>query len=159
MIGFLSKIFGGNKSEKDVKKITPQVAKINSFVTQYQSLTNDQLRNNTVEFKQRIRQHLNAIDEDINTKKENAENLPVTNINEKDVIYQEIDLLKKERDKQIEVILQEILPEAFATMKETARRFKDNATLESSATELDRILSVKKDHITIQGDKVIFTNT
>ena len=159
MIGFLSKIFGGNKSEKDVKKITPQVAKINSFVTQYQSLTNDQLRNNTVEFKQRIRQHLNAIEEDINTKKENAENLPVTNINEKDVIYQEIDLLKKERDKQIEVILQEILPEAFATMKETARRFKDNATLESSATELDRILSVKKDHITIQGDKVIFTNT
>ena len=159
MIGFLSKIFGGNKSEKDVKKITPQVAKINSFFTQYQSLSNDQLRNKTAEFKQRIQQHLSAIDQDINVKKENAENLPVTNINEKDVIYQEIDVLKKERDKQIEVILQEILPEAFATVKETARRFKDNSTLEGTATELDRTLSVKKDHITIQGDKVIFTNT
>jgi preprotein translocase subunit SecA len=159
MIGFLSKIFGGNKSEKDVKKITPQVAKINSYFTQYQSLTNDQLRNKTVEFKQRIQKHLSAIDLEINTKKENAENLPVTNINEKDVIYQEIDVLKKERDKQIEVVLQEILPEAFAAVKETARRFRDNPTLESTATDLDKTLAVKKDHITIQGDKVIFTNT
>jgi preprotein translocase subunit SecA len=159
MIGFLSKIFGGNKSEKDVKKITPQVAKINSYFTQYQSLTNDQLRNKTVEFKQHIQQHLSAIDLEINTKKENAENLPVTNINEKDVIYQEIDVLKKERDKQIEVVLQEILPEAFAAVKETARRFRDNPILESTATDLDKTLAVKKDHITIQGDKVIFTNT
>ena len=159
MIGFLSKIFGGNKSEKDVKKITPQVAKINGYFTQYQSLSNDALRAKTTDFKNRIQQHLRAIDEEINTKKENAENLPVTNINEKDVIYQEIDLLKKDRDKQIEVILQEILPEAFAAVKETARRFKENSTLESTATELDRTLAVKKDHITIQGDKVIFTNT
>ncbi len=159
MIGFLSKIFGGNKSEKDVKKITPQVAKINGYFTQYQSLSNDELRARTTDFKNRIQQHLSAIDEEINTKKENAENLPVTNINEKDVIYQEIDLLKKDRDKQIEVILQEILPEAFAAVKETARRFKENSTLESTATELDRTLAVKKDHITIQGDKVIFTNT
>ncbi|MEO6733532.1 MAG: preprotein translocase subunit SecA, partial [Ferruginibacter sp.] len=158
MIGFLSKIFGGNKSEKDVKKITPLVAKINGYFTQYQSLSNDALREKTGEFKARIRQHLSSIDEQINTKKEDAENLPVTNINEKDVIYQEIDLLKKEKDKQIEVILQEILPEAFAAVKETARRFKDNATLEGTATELDRTLAVKKDHITIQGDKVIFSN-
>ncbi|MBC7689670.1 MAG: preprotein translocase subunit SecA [Aquabacterium sp.] len=159
MIGFLSKIFGGNKSEKDVKKITPQVAKINSFFAQYQSLSNDELRVKTAEFRLRIQQHLSAIDEEINTKKEQAENLPVTNINEKDVIYQQIDVLKKDRDKQIEVILLEILPEAFATVKETARRFKENATLESTPTELDRTLAVKKDHITIQGDQVIFTNT
>jgi len=159
MIGFLSKIFGGNKSEKDVKKITPQVAMINGYFTQYQSLSNDQLRAKTVEFKQRIAQHLTAIDEQINSKKEYAENLPVTNINEKDVIYQEIDLLKKDRDKQIEVILQEILPEAFAAVKETARRFKDNTTLACTATALDRTLAVKKDHITIQDDTVIFTNT
>jgi preprotein translocase subunit SecA len=159
MIGFLSKIFGGNKSEKDVKKITPQVAKINGFFTQFQLLSNDQLRAKTAEFKQRINQHLTVIDEQINSKKELAENLPVTNINEKDVIYQEIDVLKKERDQQIEVVLQEILPEAFAAVKETARRFKENASLESSATELDKILAVKKDHITIKGDKVFFTNT
>ncbi|MCW3090663.1 MAG: secA, partial [Ferruginibacter sp.] len=159
MIGFLSKVFGGNKSEKDVKKITPLVGKINGYFTQYQSLSNDQLRAKTVEFKERIRQHLSAIDEQINSKKEQAENLPVTNINEKDTIYQQIDVLKKDRDKQIEVILEEILPEAFAAVKETARRFKDNTTLECTATELDRTLAVKKDHITIQGDTSIFSNT
>jgi preprotein translocase subunit SecA len=100
MIGFLSKIFGGNKSEKDVKKITPLVAKINAYFTEYQSLSNDQLRSKTTDFKDRIKKHLSALDEEISTKKDTAENLPVTNINEKDVIYQELDLLKKERDKQ-----------------------------------------------------------
>ncbi len=159
MIGLLSKIFGGNKSEKDVKKITPLVAKINGFFTQYQSLSNDALRAKTTEFKNRISLHLGNIDEQINAKKENAENLPVTNINEKDVIYQEIDVLKKERDKQIEIILLEILPEAFATVKETSRRFMENKSLECTATELDKTLAVKKDHITIQGDKSIFANT
>ena len=158
MIGVLSKIFGGNKSEKDVKKITPQVGKINHFFTQFQSLGNDELRAKTSEFKQRIQEHLSTIDEQINSKKEIAENLPVTNINEKDVIYQEIDVLKKDRDKQIEVILQEILPEAFAAVKETSRRFKENLTLECTATELDKKLALKKDHITIKGNQSIFSN-
>ncbi|MEO6548873.1 MAG: preprotein translocase subunit SecA [Ferruginibacter sp.] len=158
MLGFLSKVFGGNKSEKDVKKITPLVGKINGHFIQFQSLSNDQLRAKTVDFRNRISQHLGVIDEEINSKKEQAENLPVTEINEKDIIYQQIDGLKKERDKQIEVILEEILPEAFAAVKETARRFKDNASLECTATTLDRTLAVKKDHIIIEGEKSIFSN-
>ena len=101
MIGFLSKIFGGNKSEKDVKKISPQVEVINRFFTEYNSLSNDALRNKTHEFKARIQKHLGAIDEQINTKKADAENLPVADINQKDVIYQEIDARKKDRDKNI----------------------------------------------------------
>ncbi len=159
MIGFLSKIFGGNKSEKDVRKITPQVEKINGFFTQYQSLGNDELRGKTQDFKSRIKAHLAEVDAEITSKKEQAENLPVTEINEKDVIYQEVDRLKKDRDKKIEEILQEILPEAFALVKETARRFKENAVLESTATELDKTLAVKKDHIRIEGDRSTFSNT
>jgi preprotein translocase subunit SecA len=159
MMSLISKIFGGNKSEKDVKKITPLVGKINEFFNQYQSLTNDQLRNKTTEFRSRIQQHLSTIDEQINNKKEAAENLSSENINEKDTLYHEIDALKKDRDKQIEEVLQQLLPEAFAVMKETARRFKENSTLESSVTELDRTLAVKKDYIRIEGDKVIFNNT
>ena len=159
MLGLISKIFGGNKSEKDVKKITPQVAIINEFFQQYQSLDNDALRNKTQEFRQRIHQHLAAIDEQIAAKKTAADELPVEAINEKDVIYQEVDALKKDRDKQIEVILQQLLPEAFAAVKETSRRFKENATLESTATELDKKLAVTKGHISIQGDKSIYTNT
>ena len=159
MIGFLSKIFGGNKSEKDVKKISPQVEVINRFFTEYNSLSNDALRNKTHEFKARIQKHLGAIDEQINTKKADAENLPVADINQKDVIYQEIDALKKDRDKNIEEILLEILPEAFAVVKETARRFKGNSFLESTATDLDRTLAVTKKHIRIESDKAIFSNT
>jgi len=159
MIGAISKLFGGNKSEKDVKKITPQVEKINRFFTEYQSLSNDELRNKTNEFRQRIASHLTAIDNQINDKKTAAEELPIADINGRDIIYKEIDELKKERDSQLEVVLLEILPEAFAVVKETSRRFKENTTLESTATELDRMLSVKKDNIIIEGDKAIYKNT
>src|ERR1700733_15348228 len=99
MIGFLSKIFGGNKSEKDVKLITPQGGKINEFFNAYQSLSNDQLRNKTVEFRERISEYLSELDTQINTKKEEAENLPVDDINGKDSLYHEVDELKKERNK------------------------------------------------------------
>ncbi len=159
MAGFLSKLFGGNKSEKDVKKITPQVGKINEFFYQYQLLSNDDLRSKTQEFRERIQQYLLVINEEIKTKRITADELSVEAINEKDIIYQEVDKLKKDRDKQIEEILQELLPEAFAAVKETARRFKENSTLENTATELDRKLAVTKDHISIQGDKSIFNNS
>jgi preprotein translocase subunit SecA len=159
MLGIISKLFGGNKSEKDVKKISPQVEKINQFFTQYQSLSNDALRNKTVEFKERIAAHLTAIDKEIAEKKQAAEELPVDNITGKDLIYKEIDELKKTRDKQIEEILEELLPEAFAVVKETSRRFKENENMVSMANELDRELAVKKDHITIEGDQSIYKNT
>ncbi len=159
MIGFLSKLFGGNKSEKDVKKIAPLVQKINQFYAQYQSLSNDELRSHTEKFRERIKAHLSEIDKEIASKKEQAESLDATDINTKDAIYREIDSLGKDRDKQIEEILEEILPEAFATVKETASRFTRNAVLESTATQLDKDLAVKKTHITIEGDKSFFKNT
>ena len=159
MIGLLSKLFGGNKSEKDVKKIQPNVAKINEFFSQYESLSNDQLRSKTQEFKSRIQQHLAQIDEEIKNKKESAEALSVDEITQRDAIYHEVDDLKKGRDKQIEEILNQLLPEAFAVIKETARRFKENTTLESTATELDKTLAAKKDHIKIDGNKSIYSNS
>jgi len=158
MSGFLSKIFGGNKSEKDVKVITPYIGKINAFFQQYQSLSNDELRQKTVEFKQRIREHLTAIDAEIQTKKTEAEELESIDIAGRDHIYQQIDVMGKERDTKIEEILLEILPEAFAVVKETARRFKENAELASSATELDRTLSITKKYIKITGDTAVYQN-
>jgi preprotein translocase subunit SecA len=159
MIGFLSKIFGGNKSDKDVKLITPKVEKINQFFTQYQSLNNDELRNKTAEFRQRIKEHLATTDEKIATKKITAEQLSLDDIGGRDILYQEIDQLKKNRDKEIEEILEELLPEAFAVVKETSRRFKENTSLESTATELDKELAKKKNHILIEGDKSFYNNT
>ncbi|MBI3137822.1 MAG: preprotein translocase subunit SecA [Sphingobacteriales bacterium] len=159
MLGFIQKVFGGSKSEKDVKKIEPYVAKINQFFASYQSLSNDQLRNKTREFRERIKQHLTGIDAEIAERNAAAEALPFNDLLGKDAIYQEVDKLKKDRDKKIEEILEILLPEAFAVVKETARRFKENTEIISTATQLDRDLSVKKDYITIDGDRSIFKNT
>lgn len=159
MLGFIQKIFGGSKSEKDVKKIEPYVAKINQFFSSYQSLSNDQLRGKTQEFRGRIKEHLTAIDAEIAEKNAAAEALPFNDLLGKDAVYQEVDKLKKDRDKKIEEVLEQILPEAFAVVKETARRFKENTELVSTATDMDRDLSVKKDYVTIDGDKSIFKNT
>ena len=159
MIGFISKLFGGNKSEKDVKLITPVVEQINQSYNSYQSLSNDGLRYKTTEFKQRIQQHLSEIDANIAKQKEDSEALPVSEMQTRDLAYQQIDKLLKERDEQIEVVLKEILPEAFAVVKETAKRFKENTELVATATELDRELSIKKDYIQIQGSNSIFNNT
>ncbi|MEO8406747.1 MAG: preprotein translocase subunit SecA, partial [Chitinophagaceae bacterium] len=159
MLGIISKIFGGNKSDKDVKKISPVVQKINEFFVSYASLTNDQLRNKTQEFRQRIQDHLKGINEEIAASNKAAEELPFNDLMGKDAIYQQVDKLKKERDKKIEEVLQEILPEAFATVKEASRRFKENKELVSTATQLDRDLSVKKDYIHIDGDKSVFSNS
>ncbi len=159
MLGIISKLFGGSKSEKDVKKIMPQIEKINQFYSAYQSLSNDQLRSKTQEFKLRIQQHLASIDAVIVEKKNLAESLPAEDISGRDEVYKEIDALKKPRDEQIEVILQELLPEAFAVVKETSRRFKENSQIEATATDLDRELSAKKDHISILGNVAVYKNS
>jgi len=159
MAGFFQKLFGGSKSEKDVKKIEPIVTKINGFFASYQSLTNDQLRGKTQEFRNRIKEHLKSTDDEIVAKNKQAEELPFNDLTGKDTIYQEVDALKKERDKKIEEALKEILPEAFAVVKETARRFKENAEVVATVTQLDRDLSIKRENIRIEGDKSIYKNT
>ena len=159
MLGLISKVFGGNKSEKDVKKIMPQVENAKSFFAQYETLTNDELRGKTVEFKNRIKEYLAPTDTEIQNKKESAEQLSSADIGGRDAIYKEIDELKKERDEKIEEILKELLPEAFAAVKETARRFKENESVVATATDLDREFATKKAHVTIEGDKSIFKNT
>ena len=159
MAGIFSMFFGGNKSEKDIKKIWPLVGDINGQFAGYQNLSNDELRGKTLEFKARIREHLREIDEQIAELNARAESLPFSDINGKDVIYQEVDALKKKRDEQFEEVLKTILPEAFAVVKETSRRFKENTEVVSTATGLDRDLSVKREHIRIEGDQSIYKNT
>src|SRR4030095_15480706 len=166
MAGLFSSLFGGSKSEKDVKKIWPRVVEINHHFASFQSLTNDQLRNKTNEFKERIQQHLQEINAEIAEKNKAADELPFNDLLGKDAIYQEVDKLKKDRDKKIEEILDEILPEAFAVVKETARRFKENKEIVSTATQMDRDLSVEREYVRIvpgtpdgDGDKAIYKNS
>jgi preprotein translocase subunit SecA len=156
-MGFFN-LFGSSKSEKDVKKIMPLVRQVNEHFNSYQSITNDELRGKTDEFRERIQNHLTEINNEIASKNKQAEELPFNDLLGKDAIYQEVDKLKKDRDKKIEEALDEILPEAFAVVKETARRFKENTELVATATQHDRDLSVKKEYVTINGDKSVYQN-
>ncbi|MBC8173223.1 MAG: preprotein translocase subunit SecA [Chitinophagales bacterium] len=156
----LSGLFGGSKHEKDVKAIQPLVEKINQVHATVSSLSHDELRNKTTEFRKRIQEYLKPVDDEIaNLKKEvDAIDADADAENEKDALYKKIDAAVKERDKEIEKILLELLPEAFAVMKETAKRFTDNNELIVTATQLDKDLSVTKDFVTIEGDKATYKN-
>ncbi len=159
MAGFFSKLFGGNKSEKDIKIITPRVDQINQFQVAFGSLSNDALRSKTNEFKRRIKEHLQEIDESIDALGKKADELPFSDITGKDTLYIEIDGLKKKRDELIEEVLDSILPEAFAVVKETAKRFKENTTITVTANDRDRELSVIKDYVKIDGEKAVYSNS
>ena len=159
MLQIISKLFGGSKSEKDVKKIEHLVPVINGHFESYKSLNNDQLRAKTLDFKARINAHLSETDGLIAQEQERAEALPLSDFLGRDTIYEHIDTLKKERDQAIEKALWEILPEAFAVVKEAARRFTEEEELVSTATQLDRDLSVKKEYIQIKADQSVFQTT
>jgi len=128
MFNFLKKVFG-TKYDKDVKEYDPIVAEINQYFEQYKSLSNDDLRNKTLEFRERIKAHLTGINGDIDKLQAGAE--AENDLNAKEDMFNDIDNLIKERDKQLETVLKEIRPEAFAVVKETARRFSENETLVS----------------------------
>lgn len=156
MLKTFKKLFG-TKYDRDVKTYSPVVNIINSHFASYSSLTNDELRNKTLEFRSRIADHLQGIDSDIQTLTDQAND--ESDLLKTEGIYNQIDEFTKKRDVHLEEILKEILPEAFAVVKETARRFMLNSTIEVTATEHDRNLAAKKSYLTISDDKAIYKNT
>ena len=159
MIGFLSKLFGGSKSDKDVKRVQPIVAEINRIYNELQSLSHDELRNKTYEFRAQIREYLKDIDAQIAEQKAAGEQYAETDLHEREAVYNEVDKLIKKRDQQIEEILEKIAPYAFAVVKEAARRLKENPVIVSKATELDKELALEKDYIRVDGDMCHFSNS
>ncbi|MCS6990239.1 MAG: preprotein translocase subunit SecA [Chitinophagales bacterium] len=158
MFQWLTRLFGGNKSEKDIRRLLPIQAAINKHFAEYQNLDNDELRQLTVKFRQRIQQALKERNDEIAQLRERAEN-EHTPFEEQEELYRKIDQLEKERDKQLEEVLNELLPEAFAAMKETARRFTENEELVVTATDLDRDLATRVDYVVIDGDKARYKTT
>ncbi|OYD40491.1 preprotein translocase subunit SecA [Sphingobacterium cellulitidis] len=156
MLKFLSKLFG-SKSERDVKGVQPLVNKIKEEYEKLSGLTHDELRAKTLDFKQRISTYLQDIDNEINGLKEEAE--ATEDMELKTSTYDKIDKLTKDRDKKLEEVLLEILPEAFAVVKDTARRFTENKEIEVSASEFDREIAARKPNVSIQGDKAVWKNT
>jgi preprotein translocase subunit SecA len=158
MLDFISKLFG-SKSERDVKAIQPLVEKIKAEFAKLDNISNDELRAKTIDFKETIAQGLSGIDSEISAIKDRTENEADMDVSEKVELYTQIDKLEKDRNKELEDILLNILPEAFAVVKETARRFASNKAIEVTATQFDRELAARKNNVLIKGDKAIHHNT
>nr|MBC7612404.1 preprotein translocase subunit SecA [Pseudopedobacter sp.] len=158
MLSFINKIFG-NKSDRDVKSAQPLVDKIKAAYEQLGGLSHDELRAKTATFRAHIKSDLAEIDGKIVAIKKNVEENAELTIHEKTDLYEEVDRLEKDRNKQLETTLMELLPEAFAVMKETAKRFTDNETIEVTATAFDRELAARKPNVLIKGDKAIHHNS
>ncbi len=150
------KVFVGDKKKKDLKLLQPIVEKVNVFEKEISALTNDELRAKTAYFKQKIADATSEYISKINKLQEEATQ---ANIDRKEEIYEEIDALEDESYQVSEKVLQEIMPEAFAVIKETAKRFTLNETLEVTATPFDRELSSTRENITLDNDKAIWANT
>ncbi len=158
MLKFITKLFG-SKSEKDLKALIPIVAAVHNAEKGLKNLSNDELRNKTAEFKAKINERIASETSEINAIKSNIKENPTMDIIEKDNLWQKVDKIEEGITKKIEVILEEIMAEAFAVVKETARRFTEDKSVEVTANQHDKDLSVKYDNIDINGDKATYGNT
>ncbi|MFA6922683.1 MAG: preprotein translocase subunit SecA [Bacteroidales bacterium] len=146
------------KSDRDVKEISPFIAVINQHFDSYKNISNDELRAITQNLKSRIHEFINEEESKIKELKTQLEENLELSVEEKEKIYSELDALDKAVKAKTKEILEEVLSEAFAVMKETARRFFENETLEVTATQMDRDLAAVKANIEVKGDKAIYKN-
>ncbi|MBT7654143.1 MAG: preprotein translocase subunit SecA [Flavobacteriaceae bacterium] len=151
------KTFVGDKTKKDLSQITPLVAEINSHQKNLESLSHDELRYKTIIFKEEIAEERKSFD--LNILKLLEEVKLTSNIDLKESLYQQIDSQEEEAQNAVEEVLNKILPEAFAVVKETARRFVENKSIEVTASEYDRELSQQKKYIELKGDKAFWANS
>ena len=151
------KVFVGDKSKQDVKAIMPIVKEIKLFEPKIATLSNDELRAKTDEFKSKIQsacaQHeekIKQLREDINT---------ISDIDQKEELYEEIDQLNDAIYSTTQDVLNDILPEAFAVVKETAKRFVQNTTIRVTANAFDREISGTQPYVTLDGDHALWANS
>ncbi len=157
MFDFLKKLLG-TKSEKDVKGLESKVEEINTIYTSLNSVSHDELRAKSAALKAKIQTAIKTQNDEIAKIKADVEANPDIDVNTKEQSYKKIDEIEKEITKKIEEVLNEILPEAFAILKETARRFKDNSSIEVTATEFDKELSKDHKNVEINGSKASYKN-
>ncbi len=151
----IRKIFG-DKSTRDLKEINPVLNQIKEAYKAISQLSNDELRGKTGEFKKRISEYIAPEEDKIKEIRQEIE--AEEDVNKREKLWESIDKLEKESYRKSQDVLDEILPEVFSVMKETARRFKENEVIEVTATDLDRELAAKKGNIQISGDKALYKN-
>ena len=156
-INSILKVFVGDKSKQDVKAIMPVVNEIKSFESQLEGLSHDELRAKTSHFKTLIAEARASFNNEIDDLKAKA--VATEDIDERDAIYNQIDAIEDDIYKATEDVLTTILPEAFAVIKETAKRFTNNTELTVSANAFDRELSGNKDYVTLNDDLAVWANS
>ncbi|MCK9208959.1 MAG: preprotein translocase subunit SecA, partial [Salinivirgaceae bacterium] len=152
----LTKFFG-NKSDRDIKEIMPYVEKTKTEYEKLQNLSNDQLRDKTKELQQRINEFIQKENQEIAELKLKLDS-DALEIDQREEIYDAIDKIEKQIDDKIEDVLTQILPEAFAVIKETARRFKENGYVEVTATDFDKNIAAKRSSVEIEGSNAHWYN-
>ncbi|MCE3278704.1 MAG: secA [Bacteroidetes bacterium] len=154
----VSKLFG-TKSDRDLKEIQPILDKILAEFPKYASLSNDQLRGKTTELKKRIADFVSKEQAEIDSIRTKIDTDLTVEVDEKEKLYGQIDELEKTIVKKNQEILDEILPEAFSVVKETARRLKELKAIEVTATQMDKDIASTRKSVEIKGDKAIWYNT
>jgi preprotein translocase subunit SecA len=157
-VNVLSKVFG-NKHDRDVQELQPVIEKIEEIEKGLALLSHDQLRAKTTEFKKRIQDKVGDKEKEKAELKQKVENQDDLSAKEKEDIYREVDKLEKEILEDIKAELNEILPDAFAVIRETARRFKEKDVLEVTVNETDKDFAGEFTHVIIQGDKAQWKTT
>jgi preprotein translocase subunit SecA len=153
----ITKLFG-KKSDKDVKDISPLVNTILKEQEKLKNVSADELRSNSDKFRSEIQEYIKPEYDKISQIKIEADKLGVP-VKDKEELYKQIDEINKEIDEKIEEVLNNLLPKAFANIRETARRFKDNETIEVTASEYEKSIAHLRDNFEIQGDKAIYSTT
>ncbi len=151
---FMTSLFG-NKSQRDLKEITPFVEKVKAVYPKIEQLSHDELRTRTEALKQQIRNYVAAERTQVD---ELRKGIDEKELEEREAIWAEVDKIEKQITEKLEIVLQEVQPEVFAIVKDTARRLKENEEIELTATQFDRDLAAKHDFIRIEGDKAYFRN-
>jgi len=145
----------GNKSQRDLKEITPYVNKIQAIYPSIETLSNDELRDKIDIIKGRIQDYVSEEREKVSQLRKGIDE---KELEERETIWAEVDKIEKEITEKMEIILEEVLPEVFAIVKDTARRFKENEETIVTANDFDRDLAAKHDFVRIEGDKAIYLN-
>jgi len=157
MLTFIAKLFG-TKSEKDIKRVMPLVEATKREYEALQTISNDELRDRTRQVELRIGDALKPIDLQISDLHKSIADKPDMDLHQKEALFQQIDALSLTRNKELEKVLLEVLPLAFAIVRDTARRFKENASLEVTASENDHRFAAQYQHVKIVGDKAVWAN-
>ena len=160
-MSFLNKVintFVGNKSDRDLKEVTPYLNKIKEVYPSIENLSADELRQKSIDLKQTIQDYIQPSLDEIKSLKDDIENEKIE-IENREEVYERIDKIEEEIDVKVEEILLEVLPEVFSVMKATAKLFTENETITTTANDFDRDLAAKINYVEIEGDKATWFNS